>query len=1591
MKRLLLFLTCVLTLFGAGKAEEYKLITSTSDLVDGANYIIVASNANYALGTNQASNNRTGAAITKTTSGGISTITPGNDVAIIKLEDQQDGNYALRVTNGSSTGYLYAASSSGNQLKTQSSVNGNAKAKITFSGNNASIVFQGSNTNNNLQYNPNNGNPLFACYSTTQTAVQLYKEVTNQLGEISCTVSDGQNLTNGGEITVKKGTTFTFTADNATEYEIVVENGDENNVIYGDNYLSWTPTIVGENIDVYISAIDDNEGETEFEFTVTVTEDSQTTDPDPVDPTPGGEELSYTIKFKTADDNNGNTLFSKTSVPANVLEEGSDYVQGFTEATNAYINGVGGARIGTNKNDGSLSFDLSEIGQVVPTKIICLIAGNNNVTMSINGNSYPATKLNEDKSNYVECDLRVSNNEVLKSFTITKTGSNIGYIKSITVYYKETTEPEGPVDYEAPFDGQTYSVVLGGESFEIPVGDSYPDEITFTPNVEDVINITETYPYEITVLADYDGEITVDASWKEDENFTDGEASFKVIVVDPNKIGTVVATIGDEELENGGEKAVKAGTQIKFECLNAESLTILINDEEKKVENPYTLTINEPMEVIVYGSKGEEESEHFSYNFTIKKVRTFAMIKSADDLEEDAHYVLASKSDNKAVSTALVSNNKMNASPVDINSENVIEATDDILIVQLQKQNGDWGLYTTNYEGTNGYISLTDNGTNMNVSSSFSVVVIEIENSGDAKINRPGTTNDTRGIRINGNLVGHYADPNGNFVQLYKEEKEPEDFVPEFEALADMNPGDTQEIKLKNSKYPVITYFINENEDVISINDNEITALKIGQATITASWNADKNWLGGSTTLSVNVVKPELGVISGTYGNVSIEDGESYAVDNNTTFTFTSKNATEISLSVNGESQKSEEGSQLEWTVEELLKNAEITVTATDGESTNSLRFTLNVRNRVEASYTITFSGTDGEDSSLKLTDNKLKPDHVAEGVPYIDFDNFSMNDYVYNGKKDFGLKLGSANNKGQFTLGLSELGKVIPTKIVLVCANWISESTGKVDPPATFNVNGVEHPIGTETDELVGLEFEYNAEDPIESISVEVTGGTRAYVRGIEVYYMVEPVTLKWNFVADDAVELAHGDKHETTYSPDGGSHVYQLVMLNSDGEEVAIEETELESLVTTEVSGTLFDTPEDNTNIEGKYELTQPSNNVVINYAGTYNISANFVGSPIYAPATAAITAEVAPIEVTVTIPEQQVWSNAAEGNVIPSLIAYSNTTEDVTQYLTITVTPKFETQQKPDKWSKSCGIDQGLWNQMVAIAKENRVDAYYGSADPTATLAKGNGTDTSIEYDAKIPFDCSGVYEITVSCNDSSVIFKETADDEDPDADDVTGTISIYPSTALSYTYTDAAGKEISGGLSLNSSAIDPDHGYVNLSDSADLSNVILYIPGTYLADIWYWVQDTNEDKKDGDGEVLNPGSGDSSSDVSGDEDAPMLISKRRASVLSDSELTEMGYVKSEDNVIDLSKLSENQVNLNLILVKNGAITPLSATGNNESESRILINLDNNAETGIEGIGEEDGEAVYYNLQGVRVQNPEHGIYVKVQNGKATKVLR
>ena len=187
-----LFLLVMFCITGGGnlaKAQSYQLVTSTDGLVSGGKYLIVNKEGGYALSTNQKSSNRAGTSVAIEGDGSILSSSLSSDVCILKLTEESSGIWSFYTTNGTTIGYLYASSSSNNQLKTQTTLNDNCKSKITIaSDGTASIIFQGSYTHNVLQYNYNGGSPIFNCYSSaSQSPVYLYHDVTSDPTEPSGT------------------------------------------------------------------------------------------------------------------------------------------------------------------------------------------------------------------------------------------------------------------------------------------------------------------------------------------------------------------------------------------------------------------------------------------------------------------------------------------------------------------------------------------------------------------------------------------------------------------------------------------------------------------------------------------------------------------------------------------------------------------------------------------------------------------------------------------------------------------------------------------------------------------------------------------------------------------------------------------------------------------------------------------------------------------------------------------------------------------------------------------------------------------------------------------------------------------------------------------------------------------------------------------------------------------------------------------------------------------------------------------------------------------------------------------------------------
>ena len=162
----------IMAVFTPFQASTYTLTTATT-LESGRRYIIVGLSGEnaYAMG-GQNNNNRAAVGITMTPNG--AQVSSPDVVEVVINGPDTLGYYTIYDAN--TPGYLYAASSSSNYLKTrQFNTDKNSQWTITFEdGGNAVITAQGNSTRNLMRLN--NNNSVFSCYGSGQQAIYLYKK-----------------------------------------------------------------------------------------------------------------------------------------------------------------------------------------------------------------------------------------------------------------------------------------------------------------------------------------------------------------------------------------------------------------------------------------------------------------------------------------------------------------------------------------------------------------------------------------------------------------------------------------------------------------------------------------------------------------------------------------------------------------------------------------------------------------------------------------------------------------------------------------------------------------------------------------------------------------------------------------------------------------------------------------------------------------------------------------------------------------------------------------------------------------------------------------------------------------------------------------------------------------------------------------------------------------------------------------------------------------------------------------------------------------------------------------------------------------------
>ena len=180
----------------------YALVTDASTLAAGDEVLIAYVNEGdcYVLSTTQQTNNRL--ATDDVTLNADGTLTPGNAAQVIILEKSGD-NFLFNVGDG----YLYAASSSSNYLRTKAGIdtNGNSDATIDIAEGDATIRFQGKYTRNLLGFNKMSNPKLFSCYGGTSTNVvlpRIYRKAPISLAQYSTTNTELIKILNGSTVDV---------------------------------------------------------------------------------------------------------------------------------------------------------------------------------------------------------------------------------------------------------------------------------------------------------------------------------------------------------------------------------------------------------------------------------------------------------------------------------------------------------------------------------------------------------------------------------------------------------------------------------------------------------------------------------------------------------------------------------------------------------------------------------------------------------------------------------------------------------------------------------------------------------------------------------------------------------------------------------------------------------------------------------------------------------------------------------------------------------------------------------------------------------------------------------------------------------------------------------------------------------------------------------------------------------------------------------------------------------------------------------------------------------------------------------------------
>lgn len=160
-------------------------------------------------------------------------------------------------------------------------------------------------------------------------------------------------------------------------------------------------------------------------------------------------------------------------------------------------------------------------------------------------------------------------------------------------------------------------------------------------------------------------------------------------------------------------------------------------------------------------------------------------------------------------------------------------------------------------------------------------------------------------------------------------------------------------------------------------------------------------------------------------------------------------------------------------------------------------------------------------------------------------------------------------------------------------------------------------------------------------------------------------------------------------------------------------------------------------------------------------------------------------------------------------------------------------------------------------------------------------------------------------------------------------------------------------------------------IDLASASEAALIYIYAPSNYSVDTVYYTLES---------ETLNTESTENEPDIDNQTDEDMLRVARKA----DLNIKQATLVEDETGkyfTVSVQKGTQGTITLYNSAEAN---TPIEGATFTYTLSTTAV------PTAVESIETEDTKAEYYTLQGLKVANPEKGIFIKVLNGKAMKVI-